>query len=273
MVNYMPKHAKARSRTLLWRIACSILSIAISVTAVSFGAYAYFSDTVVSVSNRIQAARYSLTVTADVLPAADGTYTLDNRESNTARSFSFTIEKAREATASAGYCRIQVTVDGAATYYYTRPIGDFKQGNESVSVPSRSVTIRVPPYTVAEVQFTAQWGSSGKTPLQGDLLTAPSSPAPTTKTKIVTTTVPITTVTTTATTMTTAVTTTTVPTVPSTVTTTADIDITTASVTATTASTITADTAETATTVSFETTVSASATTVPVTTGTTVLSY
>lgn len=132
--------------------------------AIGFTAYAYFSISVVTDDTSVKAAKWSLDVTcSDDIQPVDKLYTLDNTKGTTEKTYAFTLEPSREATAQTGYAKIEIKtdVDNFASFnaYYTKPIGTYKVNGIIFTAEKRVIKIIVPAGKLAIVKITDEWGS------------------------------------------------------------------------------------------------------------------
>lgn len=169
---YVPKHGngKVREKVVLARIAVYITIILVCMAAMSFTAYAYFSASVSSGVNNIQAASYDLDIVSlDGLVGENNFYTLDNSDGSNSKEYKFTLTKSAASTASVGYGKIEIktdiNTDQTSQLFYTEPIGKFQVNGEPVTDNDRTVTITVPAGKSARVWFISEWGTCAKEPI------------------------------------------------------------------------------------------------------------
>lgn len=132
------------------RLAVSIVCIVLCMGAMGFTAYAYFTASVSSSMNQIQAANYSLSVQSiEIVPVNEsGSVVAD--ESNPTKyrlqkgMYDFTLKKS--GNASTGYCKIKVNNNENAVAV-TRQIAD---GDLKVRIEVAQETV---------VEFVACWGT------------------------------------------------------------------------------------------------------------------
>ena len=173
-VNYIriPKYGTVREKVFMTRISLGLTLIIFCMAALTYSAYAYFSHSVTSKALQITPASYSLDYTVyvgdnrpdgelnvaeeaqTVRPSdLDGTYRLDPGV--------YTIEmvKPDTATASTGFCRIEVCdINANKVTYYTEQIGKVS-ATELVTVRYILVEIKD---NAAFVKLTASWGTCAR---------------------------------------------------------------------------------------------------------------
>jgi len=153
------KENRINDKVFSIRIALSLLSIFICLAAMSFSAFAFFTDSVSSASNKIISAVYELEITNDEQSFEKNIeYSLAGNN-NTPKTFSFTLSLSSENTASVGYCKIIIESSANETIYYTKPIGTYKQNGAEVTVSSRTFSIEIPASQSIKITFIPQWGS------------------------------------------------------------------------------------------------------------------
>lgn len=137
-----------------------------------FSAYAYFSHSISSGRNMIQAANFSLEITnvTGVTEGADGsgmllvgnTYVCEAKDDNT-DAYTFTLKHA--GTAETGYCKIEIYQmnesgskdESTKEIFYTTQI--FKPSGENNDRPT-SLTLSIQAGAGCVIEFTPQWGTS-----------------------------------------------------------------------------------------------------------------
>ena len=179
---YIPKNGKIRDKVFFTRITVIVVSMIACLMAMSISAYAYFSVNVYSKTSTVKSAYYNLNVTpVEEIEVTDGVFMLDNSEGTEAKNFSFNLEKSPDSTASVGYCEILVkTNTDEAQSFYTKPIGTFKELEQTSTLNKRTVSIEIPAGKTANVSFTSQWGSYSGTALDeaNEKLTPSFTPNP-----------------------------------------------------------------------------------------------
>lgn len=167
---HIPKNGRVTEKAMLTRIILSVTMILTCMAAMSITAYAYFTCSVFSGVTKMQAAVWTIAVTAEADVAENsGVYAMDNSAGTEERVYQFKVAKDPTATASLGYAKIDIKTDvdnyGAQQTYYTQPIGKFLVGGNMTEDLDRDVKIKVPAGKVAYVQFTAELGSCAKQPV------------------------------------------------------------------------------------------------------------
>lgn len=133
----MEENGKIREKAMLARITVSVIVIVACLVAISSSSYAFFVSNVSSGSNVVTAASFDLALEIDGVQYSDTCVTLQ------AGTYTITLRKTEDSTASTGFCQIKVG-DRA---YYTTQIG---QELEFTLVLSEETA----------VTFLAQWGTS-----------------------------------------------------------------------------------------------------------------
>ncbi len=153
---------KAAEKKFIRKITISIITIFICLFGLSCTAYAFFSSVVVTKIALIQTAVFDLNVeSVEAAPTNNDFYVLDNTSGATDMVYTFNIKKADVATAEVGFCRIDIKTNISDDYQtcYTKPIGKYLDNNTSVETLQRVIRIIVPAGEVANIKFTAEWGS------------------------------------------------------------------------------------------------------------------
>ncbi len=151
---------KNSERAVMAKIAVGIIGIIACLGAMSITAVAFFSFNISSNSNIIKSASYTLDITPPESMAVSDSYLLDNSTGDTEKKFTFKISVSAEATASVGFCEINVKTDtDAVQTFYTKPIWTNTDAQYPERLNSRMVEITVMPYKTATVSFISQWGS------------------------------------------------------------------------------------------------------------------
>jgi len=173
---YVPKHAKVTENTLQVRIALAVVSIVFCLAMMSMSAYAFFTASVSSSTNVIQAATFFTHTDSPEQAAYDGEYyVIDNRPSlltftkdvtdeetgEVTQKTSYAVEQRDElfdfvltnmGTATSGYCRIVILTDAddftTPQIAYTETFGT-----------TTTVTLEVPTGNVAMIKFMPEWGT------------------------------------------------------------------------------------------------------------------
>ncbi|MBQ8558588.1 MAG: hypothetical protein IJ439_01175 [Tyzzerella sp.] len=157
---HIPEDGKIREKVFISRVVVAVVGILVWMSAMGFTAYAYFTCSVTSGKNTITSAMYALDITApEGVPEGSGSYTLDNSKGAENKDYQFVLKKSDSATASVGYCKIQV-IGEKEEIFYTGPIGSVKESDGSVKeIKDRTITISIPNGKCASVKFIAEWGT------------------------------------------------------------------------------------------------------------------
>ncbi len=158
----------------------SFVIIIACIAMMCMSAYAYFSSSVTSASNVIQAASYHVEVTPDALAVAEGEYyklpystTLDaegNLMDMTGQQiqtnmYTFNLAKSADSTASTGYVKVVIKAlkDGETTpietTLYTQQIGTYLEDGQQMDVPFRVLGIEVAQGYQVWIKFVTEWGT------------------------------------------------------------------------------------------------------------------
>ena len=172
-----------REKVLFARIALSLTAVVFCLAAMSYSACAYFAASVSSNANKIVAANFELDYTIatvgneneEVLPNADGTYTLARGE------YVLNVEKQVSAVASTGFCKIEIVdlATGEMQTFYSQQFGIVSPDVTVPPVNERSILIDIEADNVC-VKLTSSWGTCAKETILNDALsfeiTVPSEP-------------------------------------------------------------------------------------------------
>ena len=113
---YIPKGGKIREKVMLARVATTVVIVLLCLAAMGFTAYAYFSASLTSGSNKITAATFDIEVTVDdnVLSARKGNAYEAILEAGV---HIVTLQQTVESTAQSGF--VVITADGHREKYYS----------------------------------------------------------------------------------------------------------------------------------------------------------
>lgn len=157
------EHDKIKEKVLYARIGVSVLFIILCIAAVDITAYAFYTCSVTSRANTIQAANFDLEILQDTdAQSLESYYVLNNENGNQAGGFTFQLKKKEDASATVGYCKIEIAYSDDKSdvqSYYTEPIGSYIENDEEVVINTRSIKIYVPAGQTATVKFTPNWGT------------------------------------------------------------------------------------------------------------------
>lgn len=171
---------KIEKNSYMWGIITSMLTILICLIAMCGSAYAYFTTTLTSGSNTIQAASFDLAVEFPNVDTASGmkvekkgddVYELsynpsgqtetvqESAESDGAYKI-FKIALSKEGTASTGFAEVEVIVGEQSKKGFTHQIGaNLNDRGEEDPKDSRELVFKVPAGCTVVVKFVPQWGS------------------------------------------------------------------------------------------------------------------
>lgn len=141
------------------RLAVSIACIMLCMSALGFSAYAYFTASVTSSVNSIQAANFAVRPEIAVVENSEGSaaHEKDTTWKYTLQSGTYDITLNKEGTASTGYCEIRV----GEKSLYTDQIGVIDENGTQMTF--RTVRIAVVQETVVEI--IACWGTYSGNPI------------------------------------------------------------------------------------------------------------
>ena len=153
---YIPKYGKMSEKAFLSNITLSIIGIVLCLSTMALTAYAYFSWSLTTPTQTIQAGFYDCAVTIQAMEEDGVTVqsdvdqiTLEGDEINLEPGhYQILIEKTQDSTASTGFCVI--TVSG--TEYHTVQIDEKNPSLRFVLVLQETV----------KVSFVPHWGTSSK---------------------------------------------------------------------------------------------------------------
>jgi len=157
---YVPEKGKGKvnEKVFFARLAFSVLFIVFCMCAMGYNAYAYFSAGIGSAKNTLQATTYTLEITPSVA-GGTGDVTIDttaeHRYTLQPGRYDFKLVKPETATASTGYCRVDIGEEENKTSFYTQQVG--KVADSETPINERIITISVDKVTV--VHFVPCWGT------------------------------------------------------------------------------------------------------------------
>ena len=134
-------------RIFFARLAVSVTCIVLCLSAMGFSAYAFFTASVSSNMNQIQAASYSLSAQASIVhEGIGGSVAVDSQNPNkyTLQKGMYDFTLSKSGNASTGYCKIRVNSEEVAV---TSQIAD------------RPITVRIEVAQETEVEFISCWGT------------------------------------------------------------------------------------------------------------------
>ena len=148
---YKPKYANAADSMILNRLCSTVAIIVLCLAAISLSAYAYFSYSVTSGINTIQASSFSTTIT---ITGSDGAITQGNIQTHSFQPGQYTITIARDSSANGtGYCIIRAE---NATYY-TQQLGkDLNAPEQERTEISFVLDIK----STVTISFESHWGTT-----------------------------------------------------------------------------------------------------------------
>ena len=172
---YIPHHANGKmcEKAFMARMAVSVLSIVLCLSAIGITAYAWFSSDVTSDAITIVSATYDLQWTITVSDengtrksANTGIKLATNAEAP--KTYEIHIEKSGLSTASTGFCVIEVYYnadDVVDEIYHTVQIG---KDNNTLSGERNELDFRLTLLRAARLVFRPHWGTSSLYGSSGD---------------------------------------------------------------------------------------------------------
>lgn len=154
------ENGKIREKVFVSRIVVAVIGILVWMSAIGFTAYAYFTSSITSSSNTIEAATYSTEIVIKDASDVEMTPTVDNIDyiyGLGSGTYAVTIKALGNATT--GYCKIVVGDVNAETSvkYYTIPMSPDEQQ------PNNVLTFTIQCYESSDVHIITNWGSCGET--------------------------------------------------------------------------------------------------------------
>ena len=167
---FISKDEKIRERVFIVRMAMSVTVILLSLAAMSFTAYAYFTHTTIVHIAPIQSANWEITINVpEGVTQVEGCYVIENTDSQ-AKVYEFKVVKdTQTATASVGYVRVDMKTDvdnfTATQTFYSQCIGEILVDGEMINVSERVIKVTVPANKKVIMQFIGEWGTYAGTPI------------------------------------------------------------------------------------------------------------
>lgn len=150
-------------RVFFARLTVAIACIVLCMSAMGFSAYAYFTASVSSNMNQIQAANFDLEVQT-IEPRTDtssASYESEKTYKLQPGIYDFTLKKS--GNASTGYCEILIYNNtGNTQSVYTQQFGNIKDQEDTIE--ERTIQIRV--VTETRVKFVSCWGTYSGNPIR-----------------------------------------------------------------------------------------------------------
>ena len=157
----IPKDGKVPEKVMLTRAALSVIVIVVCLAAMGITAYAYFSHSLVSGQNTIQAAGFGVNVTIQNADPSQEPVQLEKTEQKAqvatllaGNTYSVTIE--RTGNASTGFCKISVAGDDERVYHTQQLSADADADAGKKSTITFTLTVA----ETTKLSFCANWGTS-----------------------------------------------------------------------------------------------------------------
>ena len=159
---HIPKNGKIREKVMLMRTALTVIVMVVCLFAMSFTAYAYFSNNVTSGSNVIKAANFEAEVS--IQPNDSNVPSPELKEVNS-KTYSadlkanteYTVVLKPGGTAKTGFC--VVTAEGCKQTYHTQQLG-VDQSVDGQNTPQITFMLIVSEDTT--VYILSHWGTSSQ---------------------------------------------------------------------------------------------------------------
>jgi len=157
----IPEDGKVPEKVMLTRAALSVIVIVVCLAAMGITAYAYFSHSLISGQNTIQAAGFIVNVTIQNTDPNQEPVQIEktDRKGQVAtllagNTYSVTIE--RTGNASTGYCKIFVAGDDEPVYHTQQLSADVSTDASKKSAITFTLTVA----EMTKISFYANWGTS-----------------------------------------------------------------------------------------------------------------
>lgn len=146
---HVPEEGKVREKVFIGRIVVAIVCMVCCLSAMGFSAYAYFTSSITSGSNIIQAATYGVEVTiapsvgAAIEANTDNSLLYENIGSGT-----YVVTLKATGTATTGYCKIEITGSEKTVTLFTQQMA-----------PKENMSFTLVLNGGANIIVTPQWGT------------------------------------------------------------------------------------------------------------------
>ena len=163
---HVPEEGKIKEKVFIMRIAVAIVCMVCCLSAMGFSAYAYFTSSITSGTNTIQAASYRTEIIVANIAMENQTLTVEaTKTENAIRTYALKAGQKYKVTitalgnASKGYCKIVVgdVNDANSLKYFTIPMSTDE--TESSHVLEFTITC----YEDADVHIITNWGGCSET--------------------------------------------------------------------------------------------------------------
>lgn len=159
---HIPEDGKIREKVFVTRVTVAVLGILMWMSAMGFTAYAYYSSSITSGANTIEAAVYGTEIAVKDTSIEDEASAILQADISLTNSVgsnyaliaekTYNVEIKATGTASTGYCKIEVGQKGEDGIYYTIPIK-----------PGETLTFTIKCYKSSTVSIITNWGSCSVT--------------------------------------------------------------------------------------------------------------
>lgn len=157
---HVPEEGRIKEKVFICRIAVAIVCMVCCLSAMGFSAYAYFTSSITSSSNIIQAASYSTDIVVKDATGTEVTPTVEDSDYKYGLGVgTYTVTLKAIGTAQKGYCKIVIGAvdDESSLKYFTVPMSPDEKESNNV------ITFTIECYQKTDVRIIANWGSCSET--------------------------------------------------------------------------------------------------------------
>lgn len=152
---YIPKGGKIREKVLLARVATTIVIVVLCLAAMGFTAYAYFSDSLTSGSNKVAAANFDVKIEMEAEDGSSVEIPLIGKAYKASleagKTYEVTLKIAENSKASTGF--VVITAENCDDKYYTTRLCRDEDGKP---LP---LTFKLTASEATTVSFLVNWGT------------------------------------------------------------------------------------------------------------------
>lgn len=164
------KNEKIREKVILARFAKTIVVVLISLVAISFSAYGYFSHSTTSSSNTMQAATFETNVgikiespAGEAVEVKTSNHVLHTATLTGGKTYYVTLEHNERSTVQTGFVTIILGGD-TQREYHSQQIGRNEDGT------TKTIAFSLKPSADVEISFDSHWGTSSLYPIFKDVI-------------------------------------------------------------------------------------------------------